>query len=87
MVELNSPNDFKWYKAKLDVDQKEEHKHIGEPKSYPCKVVSEYDPDDPGCVRRGSYPSYTHRFCYLQKKTCENCGHSHFEWTQIPEPE
>ena len=48
MIELKNAEDFKWYKAKLDLEAQYERDHINEPLKYPCLVVSEYDPDDTG---------------------------------------
>jgi len=80
MTELRNADDFKWYKAKLDLDGREEHTHHGEPTHYPCRVVSSYDPDDPGCTRRASYPSYEHTFTYMVRTACPQCGHTTLGW-------
>ena len=70
MSELNNKEDFKWYKNELDVQQKYEHLHIGEPEKYPCLVRSEFW-DDPN----GPYTFY-HTFIYEKVIVCESCGNS-----------
>jgi hypothetical protein len=63
MITLRNEDDFKRYKHRLDIGEKYEHEHIGEPVRYPAKVESR-DCDD-GNTRA----SYQHRFIYkdLQK--------------------
>jgi hypothetical protein len=45
MITLRNEDDFKRYKHRLDIGEKYEHEHIGEPVRYPAKVESR-DCDD-----------------------------------------
>lgn len=69
MKKLNSENDFKWYKAELDVDGKYSHAHFGTPERYPAIVTSEWW-DNPN----GPY-EYQHTFFYEEEHQCSECGH------------
>jgi len=73
---LESAEDFNWYCKKLDVDGKYNHRHIGTPSKYPCKVLSEWG-DEPN----GPY-FYVHDFIYQQTITCECCGHKKLIWPE-----
>lgn len=73
---LKSEDDFNWYKKRLDVDAKYEHRHRGKPEKYPCRVHSEWH-DDPN----GPY-TYAHYFTYQQEVVCEKCGHKELVWPQ-----
>ena len=75
-VELSNKDDFYWHKQNLDVKARYKHKHIGEPKEYPCRVFSVWS-DNPN----GPY-EYEHHFVYRQKTTCPNCGHSESIWPE-----
>lgn len=70
MDTLNSKEDFEWYKKALDVNGRYEHKHVGEPENYPCKVRSNFW-DDPN----GPY-TYEHEFLYEVEIVCPSCGHT-----------
>lgn len=68
MSVLKGAQDFYWYKAELDLQQKYQHRHSGEPIAYPCRVISEWsdDPNGPYC--------YDHKFIYQEEIECEKCG-------------
>ena len=76
-TELKYKGDFEWYKKRLDVDAKCNHRHHGEPDKYPCKVHSTWS-DDPN----GPY-SYDHVFIYLQSVQCKECGHVTKVWPEV----
>lgn len=67
---LSTPSDFHWHKVRLDLEREYEHRHLGEPKSFPCLVFSEWS-DDPN----GPY-QYRHYFKYLIQEIvkCDHCG-------------
>lgn len=69
--ELNSEEDFNWYKARLDVEQRYQHRHWNEPERYPCLVRSDWW-DDPN----GPY-TFRHYLTYQKEvvTTCTSCGH------------
>lgn len=67
MNEINNPQDFKWYKAELDLNNKYDHRHIGIPLSYPCKVISKFE--DPS---NGPY-TFHHSFIYKEESECPHC--------------
>lgn len=71
---LRNKEDFKWHKAKLDLENKYDHDHYGEPEKYPCMVISNWF-DNPN----GPY-TYEHKFIYQHKVICENCGHEKMAW-------
>jgi len=71
---IKNAKDFDWYVAKLDVDGKYHHSHLGYPEKFPCKVFSKWG-DDPN----GPY-YYEHKFIYLQEVTCKECGHKEYIW-------
>ena len=77
---LNNLSDFNWYKARLDTNAKYYHKHYGEPKKYPCRVLESIWEDDPN----GPY-SYTHTFIYQQEVECPTCHHKELVWPQVEE--
>lgn len=72
--ELCSDSDFQWYKKSLDCHAKYQHRHIGKPERYPCRVSSEWS-DDPN----GPY-TYNHEFIYQKCIICKECGHHQLEW-------
>lgn len=71
---LNNEEDFKWHQKALDVAQKYNCAHYGDPEKYPCKVVSQFW-DDPN----GPY-TYNHSFIYQQEVQCPHCGHTRLIW-------
>ncbi len=74
MTTIENKEDWDWYKQRLDVDGKYNHRHNGSPKQYPCKVESEWN-DDPN----GPY-YFNHRFFYQKDIVCEKCQHKTKEW-------
>lgn len=74
---LRTEVDFDWYKKLLDARAKYNHRHIGEPKSYPCQVYSIWE-DDP----TGPY-TYEHKFLYQQEVVCPECGSKRFIWPKV----
>jgi hypothetical protein len=74
---LKSETDFNWYKKGLDVLERHNHRHIGKPEKYPCKVYSKWE-DDPN----GPY-TYEHNFIYQQEVVCEHCGHKKLVWPDV----
>ena len=74
---LENKDDFFWHKKKLDVNNKYNHDHFGEPAKYPCKVVSRWG-DDPN----GPY-YYTHSFIYQEEVICDKCGHKKTIWPNV----
>jgi hypothetical protein len=74
MTLIENSKEWKWYKKQLDVEQKYEHRHNGEPERFPCKVKSDWW-DDPN----GPY-TYDHTFIYQRDVKCKKCGHVSKEW-------
>jgi len=68
MITLYNEKDFESYKKFLDENSGYQHRHIGEPMSYPCKVLSTWY-DDPN----GPY-MYEHKFIYITEQKCPYCG-------------
>ena len=74
MTLIENANQWKWYLKRLDVEKEYEHRHIGEPERFPCKVDSVWGDDADG-------PNYfKHTFIYQQVIKCEKCGHVFTEW-------
>lgn len=72
MKEFKNANDFYWYKKKLDLDQRYENKHYGEPERYPCRLLKSELLDE-----------YYHTFIYQQEVVCPECGHKQLKWPEI----
>jgi hypothetical protein len=71
---IDTPEEWKWYKRKLDADGSYEHDHHGHPEKFPCKVMSQWHDQE-------NVPYYfKHRFVYQVEKVCDKCGHKHMEW-------
>lgn len=75
-MKLHTKEDFEWYKKELDVIARYEHRHLGKPKKYPCKVKSVWE-DDPN----GPY-TYKHFFKYRVEKKCPHCGQVIKSWSE-----
>jgi hypothetical protein len=75
-VTIKSEDDFRWYKAGLDVSLKYPHKHNGKPERYPCKAWSKWN-DDPN----GPY-YYDHTFAYQLEVICDSCGSKKLVWPE-----
>lgn len=74
MTLIENANEWKWYKKRLDADEKYEHVHNGEPKHFPCKVKSQWNEDYNGPFY------YDHEFVYQRDVACTKCGHVSKEW-------
>ena len=80
LTKLTSDEDFKWYRAKLDLERRTQHVHQGTPNTYPCKVSSRLDPQTDYSSSLGAKDIYTHYFIYQEHKVCPKCGHKSMEW-------
>jgi hypothetical protein len=74
---INNAIDWKWYCAKIDVEQRCHYKHGEGPTQYPVKVASETWGDD-----RGDYIS--HVFTYRQRVECDHCHAVTIVWPEEP---
>lgn len=80
MTILNNPNDFHWYKQRLDTDARQHHAHEGEPTHYPCKVRSQFIDNSDSCSRNPPADGYEHTFVYRVRVVCPCCQHSREGW-------
>lgn len=78
---LKNEYDWKWYKKKIDFDQKHEHEHVGPevPEEFPCLVnsyISEYG-------KKNGSDQCRHTFLYKEENKCEKCGHGNSSWPTV----
>lgn len=78
---LQSPSDFMWHKASLDLAARQRHVHEGEPTHYPCKVLSHFYSMDG--TRQPD--KYEHTFVYRVKVKCPHCGKEDVRWSDEPQ--
>lgn len=75
---LKNKDDFKWYKAELNLAKKAEFSHRNFPTEYPCGILECTFFDDPN----GDW-GYDHEFVYRQEVTCSECGYKSLIWPEV----
>jgi hypothetical protein len=76
---LLNQEDFTWYKKALDLKVRWELRQVGEPTTFPCFVVSQYENEE-------NRPDlWQHKFIYRESQTCDKCGHVVLSWPKLQE--
>lgn len=71
--------EWPWYKKRIDLNEKMEHTHDGDPDKFPCLVNS--------WIGRNNRVAddCRHSFVYQEEKKCSECGSKSIGWPMIAE--